>query len=114
MGCGFFLINDDRAYKTTLERTRAGFVVLIAAVADGAVERMDKNCPTMHIYDPSSNWALSASRLMYNFHTRALGEHTDGNAIPYSDPRPFRLLNNFVAEFVGGHDRELESRCFQP
>ena len=83
------------------------FAVLIGAVGERAVESYDRNCPAFSILDRAATWGPMSLRMAAHAAVSSVAAHAEGDAVP-ADPRPYKLLNQFMAEFVGGHERLVE------
>ena len=83
------------------------FAVLIGAVGEKAIQYIDKQCPTFHILDKNATWGAMSQRISFHFKLACLGAHAEGDKIP-TDAKPYKRLNAFMAEFVGGHAPQVE------
>lgn len=84
------------------------FIVLVASANQDAISWLDANCPTLHIYkrhpDP---WAVARERLSYiGFKVRPSALHDEADAVPRG-PEVYKVLNQFMAEFVGGYESKI-------
>ena len=79
----------------------------VGAVGEAALEFVDANCPTLSVFDESSTWGPASRRLAEHSKIRCVAPHKEGQCVP-EDPKVYEILAQFAAEFVGGHEPDVE------